>query len=103
VRIHLYTCPEHGTVLSHADDGLRHMGYDRCPWVDRNALPVCGKPLVHSMSRQLSGDCERDCQTRCAYPGQFSECALGARIEEAESRNLESMEANPSHTEEAEK
>ena len=27
--------------------------------------------------RWLSGDCEKDCQKRCAYPGQFSECDLG--------------------------
>lgn len=24
--------------------------------------------------RFLSGDCEKDCQKRCAYPSQFSEC-----------------------------
>ena len=28
--------------------------------------------------RVLTGNCEDDCQTACAYPGQFSECALGA-------------------------
>ena len=22
----------------------------------------------------LTGDCEHDCQTACAYPGQFTEC-----------------------------
>jgi hypothetical protein len=27
--------------------------------------------------RFLSGDCERDCQEACAYPGQFSECGDG--------------------------
>jgi len=24
----------------------------------------------------LTGDCEIDCQERCAYPGQFSECSM---------------------------
>ncbi len=23
----------------------------------------------------LTGDCEKDCQERCAYPGRFSECS----------------------------
>jgi hypothetical protein len=25
---------------------------------------------------KLTGDCETDCQTACAYPGMFSECAV---------------------------
>ncbi|HEY7822144.1 MAG TPA: hypothetical protein VIG24_04900 [Acidimicrobiia bacterium] len=27
---------------------------------------------------ELTGDCEIDCQDGCAYPGQFTECELGA-------------------------
>lgn len=27
---------------------------------------------------RLTGDCEIDCQTACAYPGRFSECSIGA-------------------------
>lgn len=27
----------------------------------------------------ITGNCEDDCQTHCAYPGQFSECDLGAK------------------------
>lgn len=28
--------------------------------------------------RPLTGSCEDDCQTACAYPGQFSECEATA-------------------------
>ncbi len=31
--------------------------------------------------RFLSGDCEKDCQHACAYPGQFSECILSGASE----------------------
>ena len=27
-------------------------------------------------SVKLAGSCEVDCQIKCAYPGQFSECSL---------------------------
>ena len=29
-------------------------------------------------ANRLTGDCEIDCQTACAYPGRFSECSIGA-------------------------
>ena len=29
--------------------------------------------------KHLTGDCETDCVDGCAYPGQFSECSLGAK------------------------
>lgn len=31
--------------------------------------------------RFISGDCERDCQHRCAQPGRFTECDLGYQLE----------------------
>jgi len=40
-----------------------------------HATPTAADPPP---GRLLTGSCEDDCQTACAYPGQFSECALGA-------------------------
>lgn len=45
-------------------------------------LRLTRRPAVDALSRaagpDLTGDCEDDCQVRCAYPGQFSECDIGA-------------------------
>lgn len=35
------------------------------------------KSFKRDRRRKLTGNCEDDCQERCAYPGQFSECDIG--------------------------
>jgi hypothetical protein len=47
----------------------------------------------------LSGDCEIDCQERCAYPGQFTECEPGPAYYDTRDEVLrpEWMERDPDH------
>jgi hypothetical protein len=39
---------------------------------------VSGDATSSRAAKELTGDCEIDCVDGCAYPGQFSECSLGA-------------------------
>ncbi len=34
-----------------------------------------GNRTIDKRCPPLTGSCEDDCQVRCAYPGQFSECS----------------------------
>lgn len=43
---------------------------------NKNVISVC--PTCGATATRATGNCEDDCINGCAYPGQFSECTLGA-------------------------